>query len=71
MHQVQRRRIEVGGLTLHVYGLDKAVAYSDRQEQGYFVEKAGQPTARAELTQAERAAVQACLAERFPEHATL
>lgn len=69
---IPKRREQVGALTLHVYGVDKALRpYHEGMEQGYYVEKDGQPTARAELTAEERQAIKHHLTVHHPEHARL
>lgn len=70
---VPRSKATIGELTLYVYGVNKASlhAYHEAQEQGFYIEKAGQPTARAELTIAERSDVKAYISEHHPEHARL
>ncbi len=67
------RKVPVGELVLHVYGVDKAAhdPFYQGMAQAFYVEKNGVPTARAELTADERAAVAALLTEQFPEHARL
>lgn len=73
-HTVPRQTITVPGfpnLTITVYGKTDATTLPDRMEQGYFVELDGQPTARAELLDREKAAVRAVMEERFPQHAKI
>lgn len=58
-------------LTLRIYGVDKALNLSERMAQGFCVVRNQVAVARAELSPAERSAVQAYLDTNHPEHATL
>lgn len=58
-------------LVLRVYGVDRARDRSESMAQGFCVLRDGLAVARAELTPAERAAVQAFLVANYPEHSKL
>lgn len=69
-------RVTVGvpgfpNLTVTVYGKLDAQTDAEKLEQGYFVELDGQPTARAELLDAEKAAVRDFMREKYPQHASI
>lgn len=68
------REITIPGqphLILHIHGADKAADRWEAMGQGFYVSRAGKPTARADLTDVERAAVRAYLEQHHPEHAQL
>lgn len=58
-------------LTLRIYGVDKARTLSESMAQGFCVVRDQVAVPRAELSPAERLAVQAYLGNNHPEHATL
>ena len=59
------------GLTLTVYGVVKATTREQEMQQGYHIAVDGKPTPRSELPAPERAAAEALLKEKFPEHAAI
>jgi hypothetical protein len=58
-------------LILHIHGADKAADRWEAMGQGFYISRAGKPTARADLTEVEREAVRVYMAEHHPEHAQL
>ncbi|MBC8737066.1 hypothetical protein F6X40_09620 [Paraburkholderia sp. UCT31] len=71
---VPRQIVDVpghAGLRIHVIGVVEAANPAQEMEQAYFVELNGNHVARAELLEAEKAAVRALLVAQFPQHAAI